>query len=78
MYLESWFPPCTLFGWWFSPWELYWVVQLVDSVLPMGLQNPSAPLVLPLGLPLGFLYSVGWLAVSPEIHLMGAKPRVFT
>jgi hypothetical protein len=29
------------------------VVQLVDSVLPMGLQCPSGPSVLPLALPLG-------------------------
>jgi len=39
-------------------------VQLVDIVLPMGLQFPSAPSVLPLGLPLGFLGSVQWLAMS--------------
>ena len=41
MYLEPCIPPCILFGWWFSLWEL-WVVQLVDLVLPMGLQSPSA------------------------------------
>ena len=44
---------CVLFGWWFSPWEL-WVVQLVDIVvLPMGLQTSSASLVLALIPPLG-------------------------
>jgi hypothetical protein len=21
--LEPWVPPCVLFGWWFSPWELH-------------------------------------------------------
>ena len=55
MRLEPWVPPCVLFGWWFSPWEL-WGVWLVDIVvLPMGLQTPSAPSVLPLTPPLGSL-----------------------
>jgi hypothetical protein len=39
-------------------------VKLVDIVFPMGLQSPSAPLVLALALPLGSLGSVQWLAVS--------------
>ena len=56
--LEPWVPPCVLFGWWFSLWEL-WGVWLVNIVaLPMGLQIPSAPSVLPLTPPLGSLYSV--------------------
>ena len=39
MWLEQWVPPCVLFGWWFSPWEL-WDIWLVDTVvLPMGLQT---------------------------------------
>jgi len=50
-------PPCILSGWWFSLWEL-WVVQLVDTVLPMGLPSPSYPSVLPLALPLESLGSV--------------------
>jgi hypothetical protein len=35
--------PCVLFGWWFSPWELwgYWLVHIV--VTSMELQTPSAP-----------------------------------
>ena len=37
--LEPWVPLCVLLGWWFRPWELW----LVDIVLPMGLQTPSAP-----------------------------------
>jgi hypothetical protein len=42
MWLEPWVPPCVLFGWWFSPWEL-WRVWLVNVVfLPMGLQTSSA------------------------------------
>jgi hypothetical protein len=56
-------PPCICFGLWFSPWEL-WVAQLVDTVLPMLLQSPSAPSVLPLALPLGSSGSVQHLAVS--------------
>jgi hypothetical protein len=39
MRLEPWIPPCVLFGWWFSPWEL-WGVWLVDIVvLPMGCRH---------------------------------------
>ena len=66
MRLEPWVPPRILFGWWFSPWEL-WVVQLVDIVLPIGLQFPSAPSVLPLALPLVSPGSVQWLAVSASV-----------
>jgi hypothetical protein len=54
-------PPCILFGWWFSPWEL-WVI--FDIALPMGLQSPLAPSVLTLALPLGSPGSVPWLGVS--------------
>jgi hypothetical protein len=58
MWLELWVPPCVLFGWWFSPWELWrggggCVICFVDIVvLPMGLQTPSTPLVLSLTPPL--------------------------
>ena len=72
MQLEPWAPSCILFGWWFSPCEL-WGVWLVDIVvLPMGLQTPSAPSVLSLTPPLGTLCSVQWLAVS--IHLCICQP----
>ena len=59
MWLKSWIPPCVLFGWWFSPWELWegtsgWLVV----VLPMGLQTPSASSVLSLTPPLGIPCSV--------------------
>jgi hypothetical protein len=37
------------------------VVLLVDFVLPVGLQSPSVPSVLPLAPPLGSLGSVQWL-----------------
>ena len=63
MQLEPWVPLCVFFGWWwFSPWELwgFWLVDIV--VLPMGLQNPSTPLVLSLIPLLGTLCSVQWLA----------------
>jgi hypothetical protein len=67
MWLDPWVPPCVLFGWWFSPWEL-WGVWLVDIiVLPMGFQTPSAPSILSLTPPLGTPLSVQWLVVS--IHL---------
>jgi hypothetical protein len=29
MWLEPWVPPCLLFGWWFSPWELWGPVWLI-------------------------------------------------
>jgi hypothetical protein len=43
------------------------VLLFIIFVLLIGLQNPSAPLVLPLNLPLGFLCSVQWLAASFHI-----------
>ena len=51
---------------WPSPWE-HWVVQPADVVLLMGLQLPSAPLVLLPAPPPGSLSSVWWLA--PSIHI---------
>jgi hypothetical protein len=64
MQLESWVPPCILFGWWFSPWELwgYWLIHI--TVSPMGLQNLSVPWVLSLAPSLGTLCSVQWITVS--------------
>jgi hypothetical protein len=64
--LEPWVPPCVLFDWWFSPWELwgYWLVHIV--VPPMELQTPSAPWVLSLTPSLRTLCSVQWMAV--RIH----------
>jgi hypothetical protein len=43
MQLEPWVPPCVLFGWSFSPWDLwgFWLVDII--VLPIGLQTPSVP-----------------------------------
>ena len=62
--LEPWVPPCVLFGWWFSPWEL-WGYRLVHIVVPpVRLQTPSAPLVLSLTPPFGTLCSVQWLTES--------------
>ena len=57
-----------LFGWWFSPWEI-WVFQLVDTVLPMELQSPSAPSDLPLAIPFG-----SWLWVSTSVSKVMAEP----
>jgi hypothetical protein len=61
-------PMYILFGWWFSPWEL-WKVWLVDIVvLPMRLQTPSAPSVLALIPPLGSLcQSHVWLHASTSV-----------
>ena len=52
-----------LFGWLFSPWELwgYWLVHVVP---PMGMKTPSAPLVLSIAPLLGFSCSVQWLVAS--------------
>jgi hypothetical protein len=76
MQLEPWVAPCVLFGWWFSPCEL-WGVMLVDVVvLPMGLQYPSAPSVLPLTPPLGSPCSVQWLAASISICIGQALPEL--
>jgi hypothetical protein len=57
MQQEPWVPPCVLFGWWFTPWELweYWLVHIVPT---MGLLIPSASWVLSLAPSLGTLCSV--------------------
>jgi hypothetical protein len=65
---EPWVPSGVLFGWWFSPSELWpgRAVRLVDA-LPMGLQTPSTSSVLSLTPPLQSPCSVRWLAAS--IHI---------
>jgi len=63
MQLEPWVCPCVLFGWWFSPWELW----LVGIVVLLGLQTPSSPSILSLTLPMGTPFSVQWFAA--RIHL---------
>jgi hypothetical protein len=70
MQLEPWVPPCVLFGWWFSLWELLgvWLVNIV--VLPMGLQIPSAPSVLSLIPPWGpHAQSNSWLQTSTSVFV---------
>jgi hypothetical protein len=71
MWLEPWVPPCVLFGWWFSSWELwgYWLVLIVDP--PMGLQTPSALWVPSLAPPLGILCSGQWLSESLAFFVWG-------
>ena len=64
MQLEPPVPPCVFLDWWFSPKELwgYWLVHI--NVPPMGLQTPSTIWVLSLAPPLGTLCSVQWMTVS--------------
>jgi hypothetical protein len=33
--VEPWVPPCVLFGWWFSSWELWgiWLVDITTLIL---------------------------------------------
>ena len=61
MQLESWVPPCKLFGWWFSPRELWGV--LVSSGSSYGAANPFSSLGLfsssSIGDP-GLSQMVGW------------------
>jgi hypothetical protein len=62
MQLEPRVPPCELFAWWFTCWELlgYWLVHIF--LHPMGLQKLSDPWVLSLAPLLGILVkSSGWL-----------------
>jgi len=58
MQLEPWVCPCVFFG--MVVWELW----LVDIVVLMGLQTPSAPLISYLTPSLGNPFSVQWLAAS--------------
>jgi hypothetical protein len=62
--LEPQVPPCVLYGWWFSSWELwgYWLVDI--DVPPMGLLTTLAPWVLSLAPSLGILCSVQWMSVN--------------
>jgi hypothetical protein len=63
MQLDPCVPPCVLFVWWFSPWEL-WIIWLVDIVLPMVMQTPTVPSVASLTPSFGTLCSVQLLAAS--------------
>jgi len=62
--LELWVHSYVLLGWWFSPWEFWWVWLVDIVVLPMELQTPSAPSVLSLNHHLETLCSVQWMTVS--------------
>jgi hypothetical protein len=63
MQLEPWVPPCVFFDWWFSPREI-WGYWLVHNIPSMGLQTPSALLVLSPVHSLGSLYFFPWMAVK--------------
>jgi hypothetical protein len=72
MCLDSWVPPCILFGWWLSPSKLqgYQLVHIVAP--PMELQTPSAPSVLSLDPSLGTLCSFQWLSDSINLCICQA------
>jgi hypothetical protein len=61
---QPWVPPCVLFGWWYSPWELQRVWPFDTVATPTGLQIPSAPSVPSPTPPSGAPHSVQWFAVS--------------
>jgi hypothetical protein len=75
MHLEPLVPPRVLFGWWFSPKELwgYWLVHIV--VPPMELKIPSAPGVVSLYPSLGTLCSFQWMAVSIHFCICQTMPE---
>jgi hypothetical protein len=68
MYLEPWIHPCTLLGWWSSPW-MHWVVQPADIVFPMWLQPPSTT---PSSPPPGSQLSLMAGSKHPHLHWSGA------
>jgi hypothetical protein len=63
MRMESWVPPCVLFGWWFSPWELWGVSLLILLFFPW-VANPFSSVSPFSNSSIGTLWSVQWLAVS--------------
>jgi hypothetical protein len=44
MKLKPWVPPCVLFGWWFSPWELWGVLVGSHCCSSYGAANPFSSL----------------------------------
>jgi len=73
MQLEPWVSP-SIFGWWFSPWELW-----LGGILLMGLQAPSAPSILSLTPPIGTLLSVQWFCNIVWVwwlYVYGLDPQV--
>jgi hypothetical protein len=44
MQLEPWVPPCVLFGWWFSSWELWGVLVSSHCCSSYGAANPFSSL----------------------------------
>jgi hypothetical protein len=65
-------------GWWFSPWELWEGVWLVDIVaLPMGLQTSSAPSIPSLTPPLGTQCSV-FRHVEKALEYVSTQMTIWT
>ena len=77
MQLEPWVPPCELFDWWFTLWEIYgyWLVHIV--VPPMGLQTHLAPRVHYLVPSLGTLCFTQWMAVCINFCICQALAETF-
>jgi hypothetical protein len=84
MHLEPLVPPCVLFGWWFSLWEL-WGVWLLYIVFPMGLQTPlpspnssiGVPMLSPMvGCEHPHLYWSGSTRASQETAIPGSCQQV--
>jgi hypothetical protein len=42
MQLGPWVPPCVPFGWWFSPWELSFLMCLMDKAWPGSYNRGSS------------------------------------
>ena len=64
MQVDPWVPPCVLFGWWITLWELWGRAPVSYTVvLPMGLQSISDSSALALACPLGSL------GMAASIHI---------
>ena len=62
--LVPWVTPCVLLRWWFRPWK-HW---LVDVVLPMGIQTPSAEEAEALLWAFNSIYVRLWQSVSGDSY----------
>jgi len=70
---ELWVCPHVLFGWWFSPWQLWFI----GIVILMWLQAPSALSILSLTPPMRTWLLVQWLAASIPLCIYHALTEPF-